>query len=409
MFSAEKSIEGMLSIATATVKKFANNYKEDVVGDDLQLIEGSYSTSLIEKTQQHFGNLIFEQNIKIIADLPASAFVCVRNGGSDANAALGNSIHSWWPTYRFKKFPYYVIVAGLSTIKIFTYKGSGVAEYISEISLPEDEKNQNTYALLLSNDPNFERFKDVLPSSILLPQDVENEEKLDRILTNWTDLASMQYGDELSKLCKKNGGFIQPLNEAMGDTLNLDYYSVAIERLPPSLSASQLLEVFRVNMNELVDTAFSTFHPFDEAKWRTTFGVGDFVHIRMVPGDWYWAYQSNDEGSVIVSQAGEGYWIFTTIAISGDGFHPVSGNRKFGITIREAGGFEFYTTGVDRPTTGLDNALENAIFTGANGLWTSLIERMTNFINESGGAAKANAPFIVRPKWDSIAPVLQKR
>lgn len=70
------------------------------------------------------------------------------------------------------------------------------------------------------------------------------------------------------------------------------------------------------------------------------------VHIDMIQG-----------GSVILSDYQNSYlpsnyqshnFIFSTLVTPLDGFHPVSGNRKFGIYTDISGGFTFFTMGLDR-------------------------------------------------------------
>ncbi|MBK7636218.1 MAG: hypothetical protein IPJ13_19560 [Saprospiraceae bacterium] len=65
-----------------------------------------------------------------------------------------------------------------------------------------------------------------------------------------------------------------------------------------------------------------------------------------------------DDGSVIATQYQPGtFWTFSTLNAPGwfqggsqDGYHPVSGNRRFGLIPNQDGSYTFYTSGVDRLT-----------------------------------------------------------
>ncbi len=122
--------------------------------------------------------------------------------------------------------------------------------------------------------------------------------------------------------------------------------------------------------------------------------------------------QMPDDGNVICSQYESGeYWTFSTLNAPGwfegdswDGFHPVSGNRRFGIIENSDGTYTFYTSGVDR-LTGFWHAFANwtpflDAFIEADIMWECMMTLVVDFINNNGGTASVNFDCTtVRPKW----------
>jgi hypothetical protein len=125
-------------------------------------------------------------------------------------------------------------------------------------------------------------------------------------------------------------------------------------------------------------------------------------------------------GSVIISKYTSStdncQMIASTLNTPLDGNHPVSGNRSWGITQDSNGGYNFYTSGVDRITTNLfeigDNlasSLSSSGFEKADILWRSLQTKMMMFINANGGNATyySNNETILRPYWFTIKQYLR--
>lgn len=212
--------------------------------------------------------------------------------------------------------------------------------------------------------------------------------------------------------------FVQNLNDAAGTIVNCDYFPVHISTLPTvngvQLTAQQLMNYFRSNMNSFFDTSIANFAGYndgilnDVGLWNSPNPLTALLHINMM-----------DDGTVIVSQ----YYSYTdsagflvkTLKSPLDLSHPVSGNRTWRIEPdRVNGGYLFYTRAVDRVTTNLMNLLNNlgnfatlpSGFTIADDLWDSLQEKMTNFINSHGGSASISTDFIARPKWNELRAYL---
>lgn len=112
-----------------------------------------------------------------------------------------------------------------------------------------------------------------------------------------------------------------------------------------------------------------------------------------------------DDGSVICSEKKSNRWKFSTIFAPTDTYHPVSGTREFGFIENLDGTFTFYTRGVDRVRLRLAEILGGGgrkSFQGADNLWKSLQEGISNFVNFNGGSSQVEQPQIGRPDWDKL-------
>lgn len=111
------------------------------------------------------------------------------------------------------------------------------------------------------------------------------------------------------------------------------------------------------------------------------------------------------QGDVITSGYSNNSWIFSTVYSEVDGYHPVSGNRKFGFTNNNNGTYTFFTRGIDRVSSNW-NEFKNWVgsgFENADKLWKSL---MSNIAKDFGASAKINKPITYRPDIDKIKKVL---
>ena len=223
-------------------------------------------------------------------------------------------------------------------------------------------------------------------------------------VSDWTDLVAFR-PDGAAVRAADQVGFVQYLEEARGDLVNFDQYRVNVIR-PPTINGSQLaarsfLAYMRANLNMFYDTKLAVFEPYNEGD--TTF-IGDeplsaLVHIDMLT-DWPWPINNPDDGSVVVSYYDGLRWRFSTIWTYGDGFHPVSGTREFGVLDNGSGGFIVYTRGADRPTTYADTVLSDTIFTSADALWRSFQKNTAEFVVENGGEAELEEPIVGQFEWE---------
>ena len=231
------------------------------------------------------------------------------------------------------------------------------------------------------------------------------------------------------------GWALQNIEKAKGSLVNNDYFSVTFSTMPykpfphqnEMFTPEEFLNFVRRNINDFIDTSYSSFSPSNQTGyneggiWYSNNPMEAIIHIN-IPGD---------DGSVITSGYQISYsappfnnflngnWMFTTIKTPFgfltqglDGPHPVSGNRKFGLTRNQNGSYTFYTRGVDRVTDGLDIALivEKFKFSKADNLWQSLQQGIKNYIqnNSYGNVITVNTPVTWRPKYDEIKDVLIK-
>lgn len=200
------------------------------------------------------------------------------------------------------------------------------------------------------------------------------------------------------------GNVFQPIENGYGP-INLDYYPVSVSQLPiisgTQWTADELLVYLRNHFNDFIDTSFAEFAPYDAdidgATWAAADPTGAVVHIDMRFGG---PAANPDDGTVVVSEAANSYWIFSTLWSTGDLYHPVSGNRGFGYNVEDDGSYTFYTWGADRVTTWIDDLAAESVFAGANGLWLSLQQGLANFVIANGGAASIGVASSDRYEWD---------
>ena len=238
----------------------------------------------------------------------------------------------------------------------------------------------------------------------LLLEDIPCEE-----LQKWRDLANYEMPDEVVDKLKNlrinnqdvwdelfffNEWDILTVQEAKGNIVNADFFSVQIDKLPDGTLPEDFVNQIRKDINSFVDTYYSTFEPYEEwpieeSLWLSDNPLGTILSIEM---------SIFDSGSVICSDYKGTSWKFTTIQNSGDKQHPVSGNREFGLIENNDGTYTFYTMGVDKVTGLLDVLLQTAIgqtfpiydpfFDNADKLWISLTEKVAKHVNDNGGNAK---------------------
>jgi phosphatidylserine/phosphatidylglycerophosphate/cardiolipin synthase-like enzyme/subtilisin family serine protease len=233
-------------------------------------------------------------------------------------------------------------------------------------------------------------------------------------LSAWADLLSFRPSltvqasvrGRVSGSSDWKGWPFQTLEEKAHGPLNLDYYPVVVRSLPKaggrSMSAAELLEYLRLNLNAFVDNDIAYFLPTDSreaTRWGSGSPLGAIVHIEMRSrvGP---VRLNPDDGSVACSETGPDHWTFSTIWTPRDHYHPVSGNRMFGFTT-EGNTAIFFTRGADRPAGLLDDLAQGEVFGQAHKLWTSLQLRLAAFVNASGGSASAGTPFSERHDWSA--------
>lgn len=127
-----------------------------------------------------------------------------------------------------------------------------------------------------------------------------------------------------------------------------------------------------------------------------------------------------DEGNVICTKfTNNSSWVFSTLNAPGwleddswDGYHPVSGNRQFGLIQNPDGTFTFYTSGVDRLTSWWHRITDATVidaFTEADNLWKCFLDQIKEFVESNNGTVSTDFDCTtVRPKWQELKNAIKK-
>lgn len=204
--------------------------------------------------------------------------------------------------------------------------------------------------------------------------------------------------------------------------VNMDFFGVTIETLPINphtgvqFTAAEFIDYIQLNFaseefmgadNEC-GPSFDFINSNEADNWADGDPITTVITIEMP-----------DDGNVIAVEHVPGeYWTFATLNAPGwlegdswDGYHPVSGNRRFGLIENPDGSFTFYTTGVDR-LTGWWHALANPLvgaFGEADELWACVMGLVGDFVNENGGVASSDLDCVtVRPEWTQLKNALRQ-
>lgn len=192
---------------------------------------------------------------------------------------------------------------------------------------------------------------------------------------------------------------VQYIEDGVGK-VNLDYYAVQVNKLPPGTSPEELLKDMRMDMNKFINTDHAKFSSeAADANRLKSDPVGVPVHIDMYKGSWNVA-----DGSVVVSESKPKSFTFSTISTWGDPIHPVSGNRQFGFEPNPNGGYIFYVRGADRLSSGpnLARLSPPTTFESAHTLWLSWQQKLTDNINQAGGQAEKGKEVSKRYSWEAV-------
>lgn len=235
----------------------------------------------------------------------------------------------------------------------------------------------------------------------------------------------------LDKLASLNSVNVQNIDDADGTVVNMDYFPIIIDKLPNNpdtgiqFTADEFLDYIRIKINDFIDTNYSSFEPstitgFNEQNiWESSSPLGAVLSIDI---------PSAHDGSVVCSSYNntsntndQDYWIFTTIEMPWgitqglDGPHPVSGNRQFGYFFDPndgpSGSYTFFTRGVDRIESRVDEELANYLSAGSpfqdpDNLWNSFQRKIQDFTNDNGGVGNMAPISTNRPDWDMVKDVL---
>jgi hypothetical protein len=225
----------------------------------------------------------------------------------------------------------------------------------------------------------------------------------------WTDLIQHRVPAPVVAELRTRGIDLPTLGSAWGD-INLDFYGVRIAKLPSmfgaQLTPEALIEYIRTNIEHFVDTSNSSFPPLDPVdspRWLSRSPIGAVIDIHIhLPG------KLTDQGLVVCSHAEPRLWIFTTAHNTSAGYHPVTGNRMFGISELN-GEWIVFTRGADRVTQFIDWNMNiiGSYWRGADALWRSLQRKVTEFVNRNQGSATVLRPISDRWAWAPIEAALR--
>lgn len=226
--------------------------------------------------------------------------------------------------------------------------------------------------------------------------------------------------------------FIQSIDQAGGSVINTDYFPLKITNLPTTngvkWTPERLLEYFRMNVDLFItdpDLTAIKFEPYSYAGFDdyqrcyspTTSSIGSIWHL-ILPFNNGSVIESNYAN---VASPTNYQWTFSTIHTPMDGYHPVSGNRRFGIfnDTQNPGSYTFYIGGLDGISTyGIDflNWIVggNEGFKGADLLWRNIIDNMRLFIVSNSGSAETYSfgggehDFALRTDHEAVKRYLRK-
>ena len=238
-------------------------------------------------------------------------------------------------------------------------------------------------------------------------------------LSDWKDLMSLRPPHNVQSAMIAAQHKIQAIEQAYGQ-INLDYYPVEITKLPTvngkRTTAEEFLEYFRLNINTFI-APHAEFNPYDTASntlWKSNKPLAAItsitllqVPIMITPSQPRpYAPPVNltlEKGSVVVSETTPNHWIFSTVWTTKDGWHPVSGNRKFGIKKKKgSNSYVIYTRGADRVTTWMDYLGSGIAFLLADKLWIHVQQQIVAYINANNGSASVGSKTSNRYNWESV-------
>ncbi len=210
---------------------------------------------------------------------------------------------------------------------------------------------------------------------------------------------------------------VQKINDdGYGGRINLDYFGLTFEA-PADQRIGTVFQQLRRELTKIIFAGERNKHfKLYEGRWRTSLTpkqlkananlwasdnpVGALMNFRLhnpisatcTPGDYLCIVR--EEGDILVTCSSATSVIFTTVQTEENGYHPVSGNRGFGLKDNADGTWSFYTMGADRlslmgsaisrlPETdyfGLPNMFPD-IFDGGKLVWVKMMKNMTSHLS----------------------------
>ncbi len=230
----------------------------------------------------------------------------------------------------------------------------------------------------------------------------------------WKDLVNYRIPDNLIRARNWNATE-QTIEGAWGSQTNLDYYTVQITKFPDGIkNGGELLEAIRLNLGHFLDdkTTFAGYASdgSDAKKWQSSNPLGSIMSFDAKFEDpilgWKW---NLDDASVMTSSYFKnndgGFWTFSTLSTTGDGYHPIGGTRQFGVSTNPSGGYTFYIRAADRAYDAATNIFggQTRVFKSAEVTWNAVCSNIFMYVNNKGGNALVpSTPISKRVTWDSV-------
>lgn len=254
---------------------------------------------------------------------------------------------------------------------------------------------------------------------------------------NWGDMITFLPPAAVEKTFSDRGLEVQSISDGWGD-VNLDRYSVQINKLPNRPGTSERFDVFglfeyvRQNFPDFMlpysrtgkPRSLKAYESQDASKWASNSPIGSImeftVDMNPLPT---WTdfpigglpYLLNPELSSVPFLVGcseyssdiaseHHHWNFSTIKgpISLStllGFHPVSGTRQFGIR-RRGNGHLFFVRAADRVTTVVQYPLNELVYSEGERFWRYFQSALISFIKSNGGEAEPDFSYDWSKRYD---------
>jgi hypothetical protein len=206
------------------------------------------------------------------------------------------------------------------------------------------------------------------------------------------DLPSRQQWAELERFEAPPGlnplvSTVQSMARFGVGAVNNDFYAITVDGKgePPAAMADFL----RRNIDRMVFQGSPySLAPYDAANgatWNSARPMGALMSFVLAKIPLPSPMGSDVRASVVTSCAGATSWIFSTAMTPKDGWHPVSGNRSFGVTANPDGSLRIWTKGADRAvsqgTIGLvhthSEAARDQTFLQGHAVWVRLLDNLS--------------------------------
>lgn len=193
---------------------------------------------------------------------------------------------------------------------------------------------------------------------------------------NWVELERLQAAPNLNPLIKE----VQTIQDRGHGNINNDFYSITIEK--KSDTAESMLLLIRRDISTLIfkGTSYSV-EPIDAAngtRWSSNNPLGAVMSFTLaaIPN-----VMPLERGSVVVSCVSPTDFVFSTVRTDRDGWHPVAGNRAFGVRDNGNGSLTIWTKAADRVVTGgvfgsLPEVLREQLFEQGHAVWVGLLKNL---------------------------------